>query len=213
MPFPVVVAAGGAVLLRAAAAARSVYSKIRLPGAAGGWASARGAVVARMRAMYEAVPGSAKAVLTAIGVGVGIDGVSDWVTASNAAERDDEAFAALLLNMANQGVDPDSLAPPEYIASLSDSRIHALFDNARAAYASYAAGHQVSGAVGDHSGNEAQSSTVGDIEVLRALAAYFGAHSVPAVLEIHATLRAALALDPRRLAAAGVIVQASGGRL
>jgi len=211
MPFPVVVA-GGAVLMRAAAAARAAYSKIRLPGAAGGWGSARGAVVARMRAMYDAVPGSAKAVLTAIGVGVGIDGVSDWVTASNAAERDDEAFAALLLNMANQGVDPDSLAPPEYIASLNDRRIHALFDNARAAYASYAAGNHV-GAVSDQSGVEGQSSTIGDIEVLRALASYFGAHSVPAALEIHATLRAALALDARRLAAAGAVIQASGGRL
>lgn len=177
------------------------------------WTAIRLAMAGRAKLLYGALPSSVQTVLGSVLLMAGIEGVTAIAHTWSAAGKDDTAFAQTLINMAAQGVNPDLVAPPDYVDQLRDDRLKAMFANAREAYQSYLASHGDQGDVQIPTGLGKTSSTISNVELVRVVANMLGAHSTEHLMSVQDSLKKFLAMSGSDLAQAGLLIRASGGRL
>lgn len=212
--LPVVISEASSIIVEAAPALRAAAAKVVLPGVAAGAAVVRSSLVARLRAMYNVLPAAGRSIIAGTLVGLGVEGVTNEVQAFLHAEKDQTTFAMILINLAQQGLDPSFVAPPEYVAKLS-STDKAMFMNAKAAYASFVAGHpeRTTGVASQGSALDATSVRIGVVENVRAVASIFGIRDVGGLLSFQNAMKQFMATSPADIAVAGATISASGGRL
>lgn len=212
MGLPALVAGTGAALYEAAPLIKAAVSKVPLPAISAGTAVQRAGIIARLEAAYNSLPGAAKSVITGVVVGLGVHGVSSAIEALTHAKKDQATYGMLMLNLAQAGVNPDDLVPPEYAAKMSkDDR--ALFDNARASFAAFVASHGSQGTSAPRDAMDDASVHIEGMKLIRTISDMFGARTPGELVQIRTSLKRFLDLDPGEIGTIAVAIRAAGGRL
>lgn len=210
MGFPVVWTL--AAITKWVPVAKAAVKSVLLPSSASKWDLIRSAMAARMKALYEVLPGPVRGVVGTILVSAGISGVTETIQAWHVAGDNDEAFAVVLMNLAAQGINPELVAPPEYLKHVKKPEIVNAFAHAKEAYAHYLSIHGTESTAAPFTTTESRSGS-DEVALIRAVAALFGVSSIDRLLEVKAQLSAFSLMSSEAVAEAGLVISAAGGRL